>query len=85
MSGEGPYLCIPNRNKPLVDNRKRATQKVERSLKVWKQQHVNEAFTVRFMLAKNIDERLSDFERDYDSQCQNSFTMESLILAQDER
>ena len=29
--------------------------------------------------------RLSDFERDYDSQCQNSFTMESLILAQDER
>ena len=39
----------------------------------------------KVMLAKNIDERLSDFERDYDSQCQNSFTMESLILAQDER
>ena len=55
MSGEGPYLCIPNRNKPLVDNRKGATQKVERSLKVWKQQHVDQVFTVRFMLAKNID------------------------------
>ena len=35
-------------------------------------------------LAKNIDKYDRLFERN-DSQCQNSFTMESLILAQDER
>ena len=38
----------------------------------------------KVMLAKNIDKYDRLFERN-DSQCQNSFTMESLILAQDER
>jgi hypothetical protein len=55
-----------------------------RSLKEWKQQYVNQVFTVRFMQAKNIDETVK-FRENYDSQNQNSFTMESLILAQDER
>ena len=35
--------------------------------------------------AKNIDKKTVKFREKNDSQCQNSFTMESLILAQDER
>ena len=39
----------------------------------------------KVILAKEIDNMTSNFERNYDSQCQTTFTMESLILAQDER
>ena len=39
----------------------------------------------KVILAKEIDNMTSNFERNYDSQYQTTFTMESLILAQDER
>ena len=39
----------------------------------------------KVMLAKNIDSMTVFFREKNDSQYQNSFTMESLILAQDER
>ena len=73
---KAPYLCIPNRNKPLVDNRKRGGKgdqetgfwKPERSLKEWKQQRIKSSFYGKVMLAKEIDNMTSNFERNYDSQ-----------------
>ena len=35
--------------------KKRAAKKAERSLKVWKQQHVNQVFTGKIMLANTFD------------------------------
>ena len=39
----------------------------------------------KVILAKEIDNMTSNFKRIFDSQFQTTFTMESLILAQDER
>ena len=74
---KGSYLCNPFENNGEAISRK-IFERMETTVR-------KSSIYGKVMLAKNIDERLSDFERDYDSQCQNSFTMESLILAQDER
>ena len=65
--------------------------RVSRSLKVWKQQHVNHLL-VYILLGKqkrkiqfDFDSLIYSFFENFNSQYQNSFTMESLILAQDER
>ena len=58
-------------------------KKAKRSLKDWKQQYVNfQKFTVRFKHNKIKSD--VNFLHEINSQI-NSFTMESLILAQDER
>ena len=57
----------------------------KRSLKEWNQQRINLSIYGKVILAKEIDNMTSNFRENFDSQCQTTFTMESLILAQDER
>ena len=79
-----PTFALPIEIKPTVWQRKGSEESPKRSLKEWKQQQRKSGIYGKVMLAKNID-NMTVISREIDSQCQNFFTMESLILAQDER
>ena len=60
---KAPYLCIPNRNKPLVDNRKRVGRKTGKIFE--RMETTAHKFSIygKVMLAKEIDNMTSNFER----------------------
>ena len=78
---KGPYLCTPNKTGRLQKREGESRKIFERMETTVRKSSIYG----KVMLAKNIDSMTVFFREKNDSQYQNSFTMESLILAQDER